>query len=338
MKLQGKFKPMLAASKPRDYTDELFYSKLVFPVIATPKLDGIRCVTRDIPRAPGTQCEALSRSLKPIPNTHIAAQIGMHCPPGLDGEIMTYDHDLFAPSKMRNFNEIQSDVMSEKGVPNWKYHVFDYDIENYHARYVDRLSRMPALPVFCELVPTATITSLSQLLEYEAEQIATGYEGICFRDPNSPYKYGRSTLREGHLIKMKRFVTEEAVIVGVEEEMANNNPQVLGETGYAERSSHKANMVGKRRMGAMIVQLHHGGTDQTFKIGTGFTAQQRQNMWDCRDSLIGRIVTFKHQPHGSLNLPRIPVFVGFRNVLDLDPDLVEKMAEKREQQAEGMER
>lgn len=308
---------MLAASKTRDMTDDLFYSKIVFPVIATPKFDGIRCVTRDIPRAPGTLCEALTRSLKLVPNIHIAASIAASCPPGLDGEIMTYDHDLFNPPTMRNFNQIQSDVMGEKGIPFWKYHVFDCNIESravYEARLID-LDRMENFPDFVVKVPTTHIESLSQLLEYEAEQVATGYEGICFRDPNSPYKYGRSTLREGWLIKMKRFVTEEAVIIGVEEEMANNNPIVLGTTGYAERSSHSANMSGKNRLGALVCrQLHE---DQTFKVGTGFTAQQRQSLWDNRDDLVGKLITFKHQPHGSLNVPRIPVFVGFRDTRDL---------------------
>jgi len=320
---------MLAASKPKDYTIEQFYSRLVFPVIATPKLDGIRCVTRDLPRPRGYQSEAFSRSLKPIPNAHIAAQIGMHCPPGLDGELMTYASDLFDPElKLRNFNDISSDVMSFSGAPNFKYHIFDYHVEHStQVMYRDRIHHLetaiyPTLPSWCVTVPSRTITSLSQLLEYEAEQIANGFEGICFRDPNSPYKYGRSTLREGWLIKMKRFVTEEAVIIGVEEEMANNNPQTLGATGYAERSSHQANLVGKERMGALVCRLlgqdsETGAPEGLFRVGTGFTAQQRQNMWDARGTLIGRIITIKHMPYGAKDLPRIPVFVGFRDVRDL---------------------
>lgn len=322
MKPQGAFKPMLAASKPRDYTDEQFYDRISFPVIATPKLDGIRCVTRDVPRPTGYECEAFSRSLKPIPNCHIARLIGTHCPPGLDGEIMTYASDLFDTTrKVRSFNDISSDVMSFSGAPDFKYHIFDYHVE--HAPmlvYKDRLrllqELMPKLPSWCVYVPTMTLSSLTDLITYEALQVSLGFEGICFRDPNSPYKYGRSTLREGWLVKMKRFVTEEAVIIGVEEEMQNNNPQTLGTTGYAERSSHKANLSGKGRMGALICKLDPHG-DDTFKIGTGFTADQRQNMWDGRHTLIGRLVTFKHMPHGAKDLPRIPVFVGFRDARDL---------------------
>lgn len=314
---------MLAASKPSDYTIEQFYARLVFPVIATPKLDGIRCVTRDVPRPRGFKCEAFTRSLKPMPNAHVATQIGINCPPGLDGELMTYASDLFdTERKLRNFNDIQSDLMTFGGAPDFKYHIFDYHVEHGPmVMYKDRLQQLiriitTSLPSWCVYVPSTEIKSLSQLLEYEAEQIANGFEGICFRDPNSPYKYGRSTLREGWLVKMKRFVTEEAVVVGFEEEMANNNPQVTGTTGYAERSSHQANLVGKGRLGALICKFDPHG-DDTFKIGTGFTGDQRQNMWDARDTLIRRIVTFKHMPYGAKDLPRIPVFVGFRDVRDL---------------------
>jgi len=264
-------------------------------------------------------CEAFSRSLKPIPNIHIAAQISQHCPPGLDGEIMTYASDLFDPTpRVRNFNDISSDVMSFSGAPAFIYHVFDAQVETVRpVVYQERLATLAAmdLPKFCVKVPHVTMQSLSDLLAYEAKCIAEGYEGICFRDPNSPYKYGRSTLREGWLIKMKRFVTEEAMIIGVEEEMQNNNPQVLGTTGYAERSSHKANMVGKGRVGALICKLTSGAGP--FNVGTGFSAQQRQNMWDCRFSLPGRLITIKHMPHGAKDLPRIPIFVGFRSTDDL---------------------
>ena len=308
------FRPILAASKASDMTTEQFYAELRFPVIATPKYDGIRCVTMDLPAPPGHQSLAFTRSLKQIPNHHVSNILGRDCVPGLDGEIMTYEGGLFDSGKMRNFNNIQSDIMTMRGTPNWKYLVFDCRIfENLvYAKRLNALEKM-SLPACCEKVPTTHIANLNALLEYEADAVARGFEGICFRDPNSPYKHGRSTLRQGYLIKMKRFVTEEAVVIGMEEEMANNNPQVLGTTGYAERSSHSAQMVGKGRMGALICRNKLG----EFKVGTGFTHTQRQNIWDTQVTVIGRTITFKHQPHGSKDLPRIPVFVGFRSLLDL---------------------
>lgn len=312
---------MLAASRASDMSEEMFYSKLIFPVIATPKLDGIRCSTLDLPRPPNHRCEAVCRSLKSVPNCHIWSLIAEHCPPGLDGEIMTYHQDLFTPMEMRPFNLIQSDVMSILGTPIFKYHVFDmFDPappNGYRdlTRYDLRLLNLGAtcLPEFCVRVPHTHIGSLSALLEYEASCVAEGYEGICFRTPNSPYKWGRSTLREGWLVKMKRFVTSEAEVIGVEEEMANNNPKAYNELGYAERSSHQANLVGKNRLGALICRHENG----EFKIGTGFTALLRTALWDDQKKIIGRTVTYKHQPHGAKELPRIPVFIGFRDSRDI---------------------
>lgn len=314
---------MLAASQAGDMSNELFYSKLIFPVIATPKLDGIRCSTLDLPRPPAQRSEAVCRSLKLLPNDSIRAAITTGCDPGLDGEVITYYRDLFTPEHVRPFNMIQGDVMSIKGSPIFKYHVFDLFNPNppngYRdlTQYQERLRRLDALelPSFCVKVPWTLIESLSDLLRYEAEQVAAGHEGICFRTPNSPYKWGRSTLREGWLIKMKRFVTSEAVIIGTEEEMANNNPSAYNELGYAERSSHQANMVGKGRLGALVCAT---SDKQTFKIGTGFTTPMREDFWQRREELIGQIVTYKHQPHGAKELPRIPVFLGFRNKIDLD--------------------
>ncbi|UOF78038.1 ligase-like protein [Caudoviricetes sp.] len=312
------FKPILAASKPRDYTDQMFYDRLVFPVIATPKLDGIRCLTRDIPRPPDYRCEVLTRSLKSIPNDWIHYQIGTKCPPGLDGEIITYNKDLFLGETVRDFNLVSSDVMTYGGQPNFKYHVFDSHIESglaYQHRLI-RLKNWEKLPDFCVIVPITQCNNLAELLAYEEKCVAEGYEGICFRDPNSKYKYGRSTLREGHLIKMKRFITEEAVIIGTYEEMANNNPQAINELGYAERTSHSANMIGKGRLGGFHCKLL-SDSNISFNVGSGFTAAQREEYWNNRESLFGKIITFKHQPHGALEAPRIPIFIGFRDAKDL---------------------
>ena len=52
-----------------------------FPVLASPKLDGVRCVIRD-----GV---AMTRTLKPIPNRHVRAMLA-HLP-DLDGELIAGD-------------------------------------------------------------------------------------------------------------------------------------------------------------------------------------------------------------------------------------------------------
>src|ERR1022692_2590306 len=96
--------------------------------------------------------------------------------------------------------------------------------------------------------------------------------------------------------------------------MLNDNAPTESALGYQVRSSHSENMIGKNRLGALIVRTSAG---IEFKIGTGFDATQREFMWLAQASLIGKIVTFKHQAHGQKEAPRIPVFVGIRSPIDI---------------------
>ena len=101
------FKPLLSAT----YTPAM---ELKFPYLASPKLDGIRCVVRD-----GV---ALSRTLKPIPNKHIQSFLGDARFNGFDGEIIVGD-----PTHPDCFRNTTTVVMSQdKVVDNFTYWVFDH--------------------------------------------------------------------------------------------------------------------------------------------------------------------------------------------------------------------
>lgn len=304
---------MLAASSPEDL------SLLRYPVLATPKLDGIRCVTLDgVSEFKDGQCLPVCRSLKPVPSDMIRRQLSL-LPPGLDGELITYEEqDLIRTQLIRRpFNRVQSDIMSTLSTPNFRYHIFDSGfLSDRKWPYVDRVLALSSLelPAWCLKFIPVECESAEALQEYEEQCVSEGYEGICHRTIDSPYKHGRSTLREQWLVKMKRFVTAEAGVIGTYELMGNNNPMTYNMLGHAERSSHKANMVGKGVLGGLLLRLPDG---REFGVGTGFDSTQRRDLWLQRDSLIGKTVTFKHQPHGAKDLPRTPVFVGFRDDRDL---------------------
>ena len=68
--------------------------------------------------------------------------------------------------------------------------------------------------------------------------------------PDGPYKCGRSTVREGYLLKLKRFADGEAVILGCCEQMHNANAAQQDAFGRTKRSSHKDNKIGKATLGA----------------------------------------------------------------------------------------
>jgi DNA ligase-1 len=146
---------------------------------------------------------------------------------------------------------------------------------------------------------------------YEAECLQQAYEGVMVRTPGGRYKAGRSTVKEALLLKVKRFVDAEAVVVGVEELQHNDNEAVRDALGHSKRSSHQAGKTGAGVLGAMVVRDRHG---IVFKIGTGFTAAMRAELW--RQDLTGRLAKYKYQSVGTKVAPRHPVFIGFRDPAD----------------------
>lgn len=281
-------KPMLACDAD--------LSKLKFPVLASPKLDGVRAIIRD-----GV---VLSRSLKPIPNRHVQIMLGRPELEGLDGELILGD-----PTHPEAYRRTVSAIMSIEGEPDVTFYVFDRLDRDYPYTEVD-LSSVLTLPVWSLL-----LHNMEELEEYEVAILDKGYEGVMLRDPQSPYKFGRSTVKEGYLLKLKRFADSEAEITGFEELMHNHNEATLNETGYTERSTKQDGLLPAGVLGALVVRDIHSGAE--FKIGTGFTAAERQKFWNLRASLRGLLVKYQYFPTGSKEKPRFPSFQGFRNRIDL---------------------
>lgn len=293
-------KPMLAA------TLEVM-ADLSFPVLASPKLDGIRCLV--------IKGKILSRTFKDIPNSHIQnVMSGCGLPDGLDGELIVPDKD---------FNQIQGDVMRESGEPDFRFCVFDYITTSLAEPYCDRMAKLEDIPLpsFCIKVLPKLINNLQELEDYEVECLADGYEGIMVRSVSSPYKCGRATVNQGYLSKIKRFHDSEAIVIGFEEQLHNANEATQDNFGRTKRSKSLEGMEPAGTLGKFLVQ-EVGNTPwhgQKFGIGTGkgLTQDLRQEIWDNREKYIGKTVTYKYQPHGMLNLPRLPVWKGFRDLRDL---------------------
>lgn len=284
------FRVMLAT----DYDPE----KLRFPVLASPKLDGIRAYVKD-----GV---VLSRQNKPIPNNHVQSLFSKY--EHYDGELI-----VGSPTDQMCYRNTMSGVMSEDGEPDVTFYVFDH-LGNTMAPYylrnpAERKVRDP------RVVPLEQehVSDHSVLKHIEARYLELGYEGVILRCPNAPYKQGRSTVREGYLLKVKTFLDDEAIVVGFEERMHNANEATVSETGHTKRSSHKANKVGRGDLGALVVEWK----GMQFSIGTGFTDAERANLWAKRDKLNGLLVKFKYFPVGGYEAPRHPVFAGFRDWRDL---------------------
>lgn len=277
--------------------------KISYPLLATPKLDGIRCLV--------INGKAVSRKFKPIPNKFIRTWIEKHCPSGFDGEIMV---------KGRCFNDLSGDVRRKDGEPDFTYFVFDYVKDSISKPYIERMKDLQKYsagfwPDRIEPLYSKNIQNPLKLANYEAEMLEAGFEGVMTRSPNSPYKCGRSTLNEEYLLKIKRFEDDEATVIGVEEMMHNDNVATLDKFGRTERSNHQENLRPAGVLGKLVCRNKKWVKD--FEIGTGYDMKLRAELWKIRSTLPGKLVKFKHQPSGAGERPRFPVFLSFRDTWDL---------------------
>lgn len=320
------FKPMLAKEAPADL------GALTYPQIVQPKLDGIRCTI--------VNGQAVSRTLKPIPNDEIRTYLSDPRFEGLDGEIVVGDPS--DPNAMQNTTTIVMSKSKPAG-DDWAFYVFDraptarWDInpvspaDSFLDRQPLREQALRALPAYPDITDRFPVLDSwmaytpEAVGELEAECLAQGYEGVILRDPSAPYKHGRSG-KKGPLLKLKRFIDFEAEIIGLFELMHNANEAKTNALGRTERSTALEGMQPSGVLGGFYLRAINGPHEgQEFKVGTGFDAAQRADLWHYQHgnvatleppsgNLIGLTVKIKSFPVGVKDAPRFPVFLGFRDM------------------------
>lgn len=284
---------------------------LTYPLLASPKLDGVRAVVHN-----GV---VMSRRGKCIPNDYVQSTLGKKKYEGFDGELIVGN-----PTAPDVYRKTMSGVMSGDGKPVFTFHVFDNYVwgdRPFHQReeqvriaIARETGRSRIGEAILRTVPHVGISDYDELMKLEARWLAHGWEGVMLRDPFAAYKFGRSTAREGGLLKLKRFHDEEAVIVAVKELEHNTNEQTRDELGRAKRSSHKAGKRAGATLGALTCECR--SFREQFNIGTGFDQSMRDELWNMRTALPGKLIKFKHMPVGAKDRPRFPVFLGFRDPID----------------------
>lgn len=281
-------KPLLATKAEFD--------KIQYPVLATPKLDGIRCLMVD-----GV---AMSRSMKPIPNQYVQEQLqGLH---GFDGELMVNG----------DFNQVQSGIMKKAGEPDFTFHVFDkWDRDYGYELCMEDMDWLGIDNSRTQLLLPNIVKNEQELTLYLEHCLKQGYEGVMIRQPNSKYKFGRSTVKEGILLKIKKFFDDEAELLEIIEAQHNLNEQDYDELGYSKRSSCKENLVPAGTAGSMVVKWN----DKEFRVGfgPGFTDEKKQWIWDHSCYLVGQLVKFSYQELSKDGIPRFGKMLEIRHPDDL---------------------
>lgn len=291
-------KPMLAGSFDPN--------KAVFPYLATPKIDGIRFLMVD-----GV---AVSRTLKPIRNQHIQKLLGQYLPDGIDGELTCGD----------TFQSSSSAIMSIDGTPEFTCWVFDYlDPELTHIPDYDTRINHPVLTslevsapndLLIKVLRPQVVANHQELIDLEEIYLEDGFEGVMLRDPKGTYKFGRSTTKENILLKVKRFLDDEAELIDILEKQHNQNEAYTDALGRTKRSTAQDGMIGAGTAGTLVVRSKDG---LEFGIGTGLDDALRSAIWADPSAYRGMLVKYKFFPVGVKEKPRHPVFLGFRHPEDL---------------------
>jgi len=299
-------KPMLAG--------RLDFSQLHYPAYVSPKIDGIRCVVQN--------GEPRSRTWKVLPNKVLQESVhhAREILEGVDGEIV-----VGPPNAPNVYNVTMSGIMSEHTTPAFTYLVFDW-VDQYSLTYYNRLGRLrdraDEFPNWVQVLPQTLCADREAVEALEEQYVLEGYEGVIVRSPTAPYKFNRSTTREGYLLKLKRYEDAEARVIGWEELQHNDNPGYIDVQGHTKRTSHQAGQRAGGVLGALRVQLINEPA-VVFNIGTGFDWATREHLWAHREELKGKIAKFRFMSHGVLDstgVPRHPVFLAFRNPIDYGPD------------------
>lgn len=307
-------KPMKAPSKSVHMLMGL--EELRFPLLASFKVDGFRASVQD--------ATLLTSSLKPVVNEFTQKLFGFGDLEGFDGELVVGE-----PTGPDVFSRTSSGVTSRAGEPDVHFYVFDiFDPRGLRIPFMERANhaynafkKLPRVACFTprvHLLKQARVNDLKSLLLMEQDALSMGYEGLMLRSLEGPYKEGpnRATLREGYLLKLKRFEDSEAEVLFLKEGTTNTNEATRDELGRQKRSTSKAGKVANGTLGKIIGRDVHTGAEVTIGLGT-MKHDERAAIWQNPQLALGKIARYKFFPTGTKDAPRFPTFTGWRDASDM---------------------
>lgn len=292
-KVYGKgFLPKFEVLLAKKYEDEQHKIKDEFGV--TLKLDGIRCVVIKENGSIGffTRQGQTIEGLTDITNEF------KHYPDNMvyDGELLLIDESGRASDDL--FRATQKAVRTEGEKKNVAFHMFDilplneFKIGKSKKTYRERRDVLEKLLSEIDQYYIRTLSIMywgkdkGNIYELLDKVVSEGKEGLMVSNANGFYV----TKRSDTLLKVKKMHTVDLKIIGYEEGTGKN----------------------KGKLGALIVKYKGFPCG----VGSGFTDQQREDYWNMKDDIIGRVVEIQYfeesnNEQGGLSL-RFPVFKQLR--------------------------
>jgi len=313
------FSPMLFPN------ESVSYDQITKPMMASNKLDGMRCIFKN--------GKMLSRQFKEIQNKQLNERFQSLKEVTKDGKYI-FDGELY--SHELNFQEImhycRTDDLKDDPLPeSINFYCFDvlYNMENtrpaieryadlvdFHHDLIDKQATLNRWDfshfIILEQRTVSTPEEVKQMFE---EAIAAGFEGLILKAPDSEYKYGRISIASGDGAKFKPYQTFDAKIIGVEQ-ATKVDPTVerkVGELGYHKTSQKKGDRILIEKASAFRVPYD----GKEVKVSLGLSDSEKEEIWQNRDKYVGKWIEYSAMLVGAKDLPRHPVFKG-RYRVDLE--------------------
>lgn len=288
-------------------------SKLKFPIMGLPKLDGVRGL-----HITGSMT---GRSLKAHGNLYVTEKYSQVRCTGFDGEF------TFGNRKGESLCRDTTSVMSRiSGEPNVAWNLFDYLREDLLDKpYIERYNELLAMQekhsawfdeMNIHVIPYFILNTVEEVEEYYEQCVDRGYEGLILRDPDALHKSGRATAKVGAYLRMKPQSDKEALVLRLVEAMENQNEAKVNELGRTERSSHKENKVGKSMVGMLVCRDLETGME--IDVGAGkLTHEERTHYWNNPDEMVGQYVKYRSMDAGVKTKPRFARYICKRAESDM---------------------
>lgn len=216
----------------------------------------------------------------------------------LDGEITLLDRGSLSSKEAykETMKRVRTKDPAKHGI---KMLVFDYmnvsEFKNQYCKY-DYSTRRAGVKLlfhqsdfkYFELLPILYVgTDTSMITTLLDEQVAAGEEGIMINLYDAPYEFKRTN----SLLKVKKMQTLDLEIIGFEE----GTGRLAG------------------TLGAVLVRYKDGNV---VKVGSGFSDEMRNMIWDHQDKCLGAICEVQYfeettNADGGKSL-RFPIFKDFR--------------------------
>lgn len=209
----------------------------------------------------------------------------------LDGELYTHGMSL---------EQISSIATQEIKVhPNHKelnYYIFDIVNNNTQILRILALDKINrdyrtnlSNQLSVKISPFYMASNMQEIEDIFSYLIREKYEGIIVRNLYGMYERKRST----NLMKFKPKKTDSYQIVSYLEEISIDG-------------------IPKNSLGTLIL-ASGDETSNTFKCGSGFTREQRKELWKDKESLIGKWATIGYQHKSAKKVPLSSVFKELTN-------------------------